>query len=127
MFEASREALPIITVGWSGQKDFLTHDDKEYFQKVDHSLQPISERAVWDGVLEKDSMWAYADQGSYKMGLRKLFKNWDDAKEKAVELQKINSDKFSDEKLYKLFVDSVLGFDSSLISSEEGEGVLEFE
>ena len=54
-------------------------------------------------------------------------KNWDDAKEKAVELQKINSDKFSDEKLYKLFVDSVLGFDSSLISSEEGEGVLEFE
>ena len=127
MFEASREALPIITVGWSGQKDFLTHDDKEYYQKVDHSLQPISERAVWDGVLEKDSMWAYADQGSYKMGLRKLFKSWDDAKEKAVELQKINSDKFSDEKLYKLFVDSVLGFDSSLISSEEGEGVLEFE
>ena len=33
---------------------------------------------------------------------------------------------FSDEKLYKLFVDSVLGFDSSLLEETE-EAVLEFE
>ena len=34
MFEAAREALPVITVGWSGQLDFLHHNGKNYFQSV---------------------------------------------------------------------------------------------
>ena len=32
MFEASREGLPIITIGWSGQLDFLHHNGKDYFE-----------------------------------------------------------------------------------------------
>ena len=75
LFEAAREGLPITTIGWSGQLDFLHHDGKDYFNKVDYSLQPIQQQAVWPGVLEKDAMWANADQGSYKMALRKAFKN----------------------------------------------------
>ena len=71
-------------------------------------------------------MWAFADQGSYKMTLRKVIKNLDKAKEQAKELQTLVLDKFSDEKLYKLFVDEVLGFDSSILEPEE-EVVMEFE
>ena len=74
MFEAAREGLPITTIGWSGQLDFLHHDGKDYFNKVDYSLQLIQPQAVWPGVLERDSMWANADQGSYKMALRKAYK-----------------------------------------------------
>ena len=77
MFEAAREGLPITTIGWSGQLDFLHHDGKDYYNKVDYTIQPIQQEAVWPGVLEKDSMWAHAEQGSYKMALRKAYKNYD--------------------------------------------------
>ena len=111
MFEAAREGLPITTIGWSGQLDFLHHDGKDYFNKVDYSLQPIQGQAVWPGVLEKDSMWAYADQGSYKMALRKAFKNNDDMLQLAEEGQDLVDSKFRDEVLYEGFIDSINNFE----------------
>lgn len=103
MFEAAREALPIVTVGWSGQLDFLHHDGKDYYTPVDFSLQPVQENARWKNVIEADSMWAYADPSSYKMALRKIFNNTQGAKNVAKELQLLILDKFSDQKLYELF------------------------
>jgi glycosyltransferase involved in cell wall biosynthesis len=126
MFEAAREGLPITTIGWSGQLDFLHYGGKDYFNKVDFTLQPIQQQAVWPGVLEQDAMWANADQGSYKMSLRKAFKNHDKMKQKAEELKQLVNDKFCDEKLYKIFIDEVLGFDSSVLETQQ-EVVLEFE
>ena len=105
LFEAAREGLPITTIGWSGQLDFLYHDGKDYFNKVDYSLQPVQKAAVWPGVIEKDSMWAHADQGSYKMALRKAYKGYDKMKARAEELSALVNDKFSDEKLFDLFCD----------------------
>ena len=107
MFEAAREGLPITTIGWSGQLDFLHHNGKDYFNKVDFSMQPIQKEAVWPGVLEKDAMWANANQGSFKMALRKGYKNYDSLKEQAKNLKTIIEDKFSNEKLYDLFCDSI--------------------
>jgi hypothetical protein len=109
MFEAAREALPVITVGWSGQLDFLHQNGKDYFQSVDYTLRPVQENARWKGVVEADSMWAFADQGSFKMTLRKALKNIDKVKETAKELQSLVNDKFSDERLFEGFVDSVYG------------------
>ena len=127
LYEAARNALPVVTIGWSGQTDFLTHNKKEYFQSVDYSMQPIEDKAVWDGVLDKNSMWAYADQGSFKMTLRRVRKNWDECKKLAEELKVIIDDKFSEDTLYKGFVDSVLGFDSSMITPSQESNVLEFD
>jgi hypothetical protein len=126
LYEAAREGLPVITIGWSGQKDFLHHEDKDYFQSVDFTLQPIQAESVWPGVLEANSMWAYADQGSYKMTLRKTFKNWEKCNKTASELKEKIEENFSNTKLYKGFVDSILGFDSSLIQPPD-EVVMEFE
>ena len=81
----------------------MNHDGKNYFNEVDYSLQPIQPEAVWDGVLEKDSMWAVADQGSFKMALRRAFKNYDDMKAQAEELKTMVNTKFSDEVLFKGF------------------------
>jgi len=117
MFEAAREALPIITIGWSGQVDFLNHDLKDYFQSVEYSISPVQDSAVWDGVIQKDSMWAYADQGSYKMTLRKTYKNWEAAKSTAEELQALNAEKFNLEKLYQGFCDAIYQDDTA--SDEE--------
>ena len=127
LFEAARESLPIVTIGWSGQMDFLHHDGKDYFESVEFTIQPIQQEAVWDGVLRSDSMWAHADQGSYKMTLRKTLKNWPKIKERAEVLSTIINEKFNEEKLFKGFVDGVLGFDSSIIDQKTEEVVLEFE
>lgn len=109
MFEAAREGLPIITIGWSGQKDFLHHEGKDYFQSVDYELKPIQKEAVWNGVLEAQSEWAYADPGSYKMSLRSVYKKWDKAKTRAEELKTIVLDKFSDDTLFDGFCHAVYG------------------
>ena len=113
MFETAREGLPIITIGWSGQLDFLHHQGKDYYQKVSYNLLKIGQDAVWDGVLQKDSMWAYADQGSYKMTLRKTRSDWDKTKSLALELKDIIADKFSEEKLYKGFVNQFVEDDGT--------------
>ena len=52
-------------------------------------------------------MWAYADQGSYKMTLRKTYKNWDKAKKTASELQVLIEENFNDEKLFAGFTDQI--------------------
>ena len=115
LFEAAREGLPVITIGWSGQLDFLHHDGKNYFQKVDYTIGPVQPEAVWDGVIEEDSMWAFADQGSYKMTLRDTRKNIRKAKTTANKLKSIIQDKFSDEKLYAEFCEQI----NSAINAKE--------
>lgn len=107
MFEAARVALPILSIGWSGQVDFLKHGNKDYFLNVDYSLEPIQQNAVWDGILEKDSMWAFAKQGSYKMALRMMYKKNDSFIEQAKELSDIINEKFSDEVLFERFCKSI--------------------
>ena len=107
MFEAAREGLPIVTVGWSGHMDFLTNGTNEYFQKVDYTLRPIQPEAVWDGVLRADSMWAYADEKSFKETLRKTMDNWTACKETAGELKDFVETNFSEEKLFKQFCNAI--------------------
>ena len=111
MFEAAREGLPITTIGWSGQLDFLRHDNKDYFLKIKHELKEIQQQAVWPGVLEKDAMWANADQGSYKMALRMMHKKNDELKKQAEELKVLINNKFSDENLFALFCEEIIEAD----------------
>jgi len=118
IYEAAREGLPIVACGWSGQMDIL-HHGKDYFNSVDFTLRPVQQQAVWKGVIEPDQMWAFADQGSYKMTLRKTLKNLDKAKEQAKELQGLVNDKFSDEKLFEGFCNSIYGDSIEIVTDDE--------
>ena len=115
LFEAARLCLPIISIGWSGQTDFLA--DK--FLKVNHELRPVQQQAVWDGVIQADSQWAYADQGSYKMALRMMFKKHDEFTEQAKELQSHIDQNFNDKALFQKFCDSIYKPDPELIAWNE--------
>jgi glycosyltransferase involved in cell wall biosynthesis len=108
MFEAARAGMPIVTVPWSGQMDFLSHNGKSYFQEVDYTIRPVQPQAVWDGVVQQDSMWAFADQGSYKMTLRKTLKSKNRVKETAEELKALIEQKFNTDELYENFCQSIL-------------------
>jgi glycosyltransferase involved in cell wall biosynthesis len=125
IFEAAYSHLPIVCTGWSGQLDFLIDEHgKEQFYNVAFDLQPVQKEVVWDGVIVKDSMWAYARESSAKKQMRLCYEDitnevarWDNS---AI------NERFSKERMYKKFVDEILGFDSSLIKVEEPE-VVEFE
>ena len=113
IFEAAGYGLPIITIGWSGQTDFLYVPERvkgskkkrlaPKFAEVDYTLGPISQEAVWEGVLHADAHWAYAKQGSYKMKLREVYKRHSVYKKRAATLKKHIRNNFTAEKQYAKF------------------------
>ena len=119
LFEAAYSALPIVAPGWSGQCDFLYaplepkkgkgkgKNKHPYFSEVDYTLSPVPENAVWEGVVQKDSMWCYPQEGSFKMKLRGVRKNYSKWKKKALSLQEWVLKNFEEEMLYKKFTDLI--------------------
>ena len=110
LFEAAYYGLPIIATDWSGHLDFLYKPaklkngktkKKHMFSKVSYTLAPVQKEAVWDGVLQPDSMWAYPEEGSIKMALDDLYRDYGRFKKRAGELQKWVCKEFEAEKQYK--------------------------
>jgi glycosyltransferase involved in cell wall biosynthesis len=118
IFEAVYNELPVIVPDWSGHIDFLYAPVKDkktkkekikaHFAKVKYTIQPIQKEAVWDGVLQADSMWCYAEQGSYKMRLREVYKDYQRFKSQAKKLNKWVRKNFIAEEQHKQVVDIVL-------------------
>ena len=113
IFEAAYSALPVVTVGWSGQLDYLT-DEKgnTHFYNVGYDIQTIPAEVVWQGVLIEDSMWANARERSAKKQLRQCYEDFsgpDMKKHKAAtkKYAKALSQRFSEEKLYEQFVSHI--------------------
>lgn len=109
LFEAAYSGIPVVVPGWSGHCDFLFDEDKKaHFYNVSFDIQPIQEDAVWDGVVQKDSMWSFAREDSARNQMRKCYEDVlagnITACEYAVEL----SERFEESKLYDQFAESVL-------------------
>jgi glycosyltransferase involved in cell wall biosynthesis len=113
LFEAAYYGLPIIATDWSGHLDFLykpvkqkngTIKNKHMFSRVSYTLQPVQKEAVWDGVIQKDSMWAYPEEGSVKMAMDELYKDHGRFKKRSKELQKWVCKEFTEEKKYDEFI-----------------------
>lgn len=74
IFEAAYSGLPVICTGWSGQLDFLVDEEKkEHFYNVAFDINPVQDAVVWEGVLIKESMWAYPRETSAKEQMRLCF------------------------------------------------------
>ena len=132
LFEAAYNALPIIAPSWSGHVDFLYMPkedkngkikNKSMFSKIDYTLAPVPQEAVWDGVLQADSMWCDVKETSFKLKLKDMLDNVDRHKKRAKDLQKYVIDTFDEQQQYKAFVDSVL----SLVQAPKEEELVEFD
>lgn len=128
LFEAAYSELPVIATDWSGHLDFLykpTKDkkgktkNKPHFGKVDYDLQAIPQHAVWDGVIQADSMWAYPQQGSYKMKLREVYRDYDRFKSQAKKLQKWINENFEETKQYEKFNNVIKEYLVEMVSDQE--------
>lgn len=129
IFEAAYSGLPVVATGWSGQLDFLIDaEGREQFYNVSFDLQAVQPEVVWDGVLVKDSMWAFPREGSAKEQMRKCYENMTDSDLSGVEminLERITKnlhERFSEQTIYEQFVKTV-----NFVWEEEVESGLEFE
>jgi glycosyltransferase involved in cell wall biosynthesis len=120
LFEAASVGLPVITHDWGGQKDFLYAPKKSksgkekmrpHFSKISYDLKEIQQDAVWDGVLQPESQWAFPHWGSCQIAMRQCFENHGLFAGQAKKLKKWILDEFTEEKINDQFVNSVLGFD----------------
>ena len=118
LFEAAYNGLPVATLAYGGQNDFLWMPvkdkkgkikNKEMFSSVSYGIAPVQPEAVWETVIEKDSQWAFAKEWDYKKVIRTVHKNISGCKGQAKKLQKYLQKEFSEEKQYKKFCDSILG------------------
>ena len=113
LFEAAYNGLPVIAINWSGQQDFLcipqkNKEKKPLFLTVDHELRNVQQEAVWQGVINADSSWAFPKEGSFKRRLREIRSNYPRFKKQAKVLQKHIIENFTEEKMYSQFCDNVI-------------------
>jgi glycosyltransferase involved in cell wall biosynthesis len=109
MFEAAYNGLPLITTTWSGQMDFICKPNKKGKRvprviRVDYDIKPVQKQAVWKGVIEENSMWAYAKENSYKRALQDCLEKEAHYQKEAKTLQRYILQNFKEENLYEQFV-----------------------
>jgi glycosyltransferase involved in cell wall biosynthesis len=109
LFEAAQNGLPLITVTWGGQLDFVCRSNKKgkavpHVIGVDYSISPVQDSAVWEGVIEKDAMWCFARETAYKRALQEALSKEDHHRQRATLLQKTIAKNFASEVLYEQFV-----------------------
>jgi hypothetical protein len=72
--------------------------------RVDYDISPVQKEAVWEGVIQKDSMWAYAKEASYKRALREAIEKQKHYRSRAKLLQKTIHQNFSEDVMLEKFV-----------------------
>ena len=114
LFEAACAGLPLITITWSGQNDFICTTNKKGKRyprvvKVDYDLKPVQKSSVWKGVITEDSMWAYPKETSFKRALTECIEKQTHYRHEAAALQKHIQKEFTATKKHAEFVEFVYG------------------
>lgn len=108
LFEAAYSGLPIISHEWGGQTDFLFVDEggkkKGLFAKVEFDLKEIQPEAIWDGLLEKDSKWAFPKEFSACTKMMEVYKDHGRFKGQAKKLKESILNNFSESKIHEKMV-----------------------
>jgi glycosyltransferase involved in cell wall biosynthesis len=132
IFEAAYSGLPVISIGWSGQCDFLYDQQippQAHFYEVSFDIGPVPEEAVWDQVIVKESGWANAREHSTKEQMRQCYddiinNNKDTiATNSCVRAQQL-LDCFSEERIYEKFVDCIIDEKADEKTQQEVEDLL---
>ena len=124
LFEAAYHGLPLVTTTWSGQMDFICKPNKKgknypRVVKVDYDIKTVQPRAVWDGVIQKDSMWAFAKEKSYKNALKDVLTKETHYRKEARVLQDHILNKFTNKDMYHQFSELVYGEKIVAVNTED--------
>lgn len=91
-------------------KDQKTGKDrlKPHFKKIEYDLKQIQPDAVWPGILNSDSSWAFVRNSDVRESMREFYKNYGPWLSKAKKLQKHVLENFNSKKQHDLFVQEIL-------------------
>ena len=89
------------------------------FSTISYDIKPIQQEAVWDGVIQKDSMWCFPKEWDAKKALKSLVKNYDGASGKAKKLQKYLKKKFSEQNQNQKQAEFIMGEPLKAIEVED--------
>jgi len=110
-FEAAYSGIPVVSVGWSGQCDFLYDEQqKAHFYEVSFDLQPVQPEVVWEKVIISESMWAYPREESAKKAMRTCYNEFKEntgIAHDAPEYAKQLAERFDEEKLLNQFANYI--------------------
>ena len=96
MLEASMVGLPVITSGWSGQTDFLSQTDSIL---LGGELVDVPKSQHWKDIIVPESKWFNVNEQQTYKAMNYCFENHKEVKEKALNLMKVNRDKFTLDKM----------------------------
>ena len=100
MLEASMVGLPVITSGWSGQMDFLSQTDS---MLLGGEMVNVPKSQHWKDIIIPESQWFNVNETQAYKAMNYCFTNYDEVKEKALNLMKVNRDKFTLDKMTEKF------------------------
>ena len=111
IFEAAYSGLPVVSVGWSGQLDFLCDEKgKEHFYNVSFDMVQVPKEVVWPTVLIEESGWANAREQSYKEKMRQCLEDISNSTGLAAEAATYATElheRFEQSKMYDEFVNAL--------------------
>jgi len=90
--EATMVGLPVIASGWSGQVDFLSQTDS---MLLGGEMVQVPKSQHWKDIIIPESQWFNVNETQAYKAMNYCFENYDDVKKKALNLMKINRDKFT--------------------------------
>ena len=96
MQEATMVGLPVIASGWSGQMDFLSETDS---MLLGGELVEVPKSQHWKDIIIPESQWFNVNEQQAYKAMNYCFENYDEVKEKALNLMKVNRDKFTLDKM----------------------------
>jgi len=96
MLEATSVGLPVITSGWSGQMDFLSSTDS---MLLGGEMVQVPKSQHWKNIIIPESQWFDVNEQQAYKAMNYCFQNYDEVKEKALNLMKVNRDKFTLDKM----------------------------
>ncbi len=100
MLEATMTGLPVIASGWSGQLDFLSNTDS---MLLGGELVQVPNSQVWKDIIIPESQWFNVNEQQAYKSMNYCFEHYDDVKKKALNLMKVNRDKFTLNKMTEKF------------------------
>ena len=132
IFEAAYSGLPIVSIGWSGQCDFLYDHEiprQPHFYEVAFDIRPVPPAALWEGVIVKESGWAYAREQSAKEQMRNCYNDIINNNEDSIAANSAQRasqilEYFTEENMYKQFVNCVFDESEAKRQEEEVESLL---
>ena len=94
--EATMVGLPVIATSWSGQMDFLSEENSLL---LGGELKQVPKSQHWKDIIIPESQWFNVNETQAYKAMNYCFTNYDEVKEKALNLMKVNRDKFTLDKM----------------------------